>query len=811
MKTALRILSSFFALFFPFLLVAQTSTIRGTVIDQQAETPLIGATVQLIPNPGNNHDQTPLPGGEEVGGGVDGGGGSGVGAMTDVDGAFVLRNVPVGRQVVRITYLGYEPLTVPNVLVTAGKEVVLDLRLTESLAALQEVVINGNADKDKPMNEMATLSARQFNTEEVQRFSGGSNDVSRLVTNFAGVAAANDSRNDIVIRGNSPVGVLWRLEGVPIPSPNHFATLGTTGGPVSALNPNMIRNSDFLTSAFPAEYGNATAGVFDIGLRQGNRERYEFTAQLAAFSGLEAMAEGPLNNKQGSFTVAYRHSFVELASAAGINVGTTATPRYKDLTFNVDFGKSKFGRFSIFGLGGLSDIDFLGDDITEDDLWAEPNEDSYSTSKLGIAGVKHNLLLGDNTYVRTVVSGSYAATTYDVNRDKDGETRKHVFSIDDATTDFRVSSFVNHKFDARTTLRAGLLYQQFNLDVDDRSRENTPDWITYRAFDGQMHLLSGYAQSQWRASELLTVNAGLHAQYLTYNSTNSIEPRVAFNFHLTPRQTLSVGYGLHGQMQPLPILLFTELQADGSYRRTNKDLGFTKSHHVVVGYDFKPTTVWHAKLEAYYQRLTDVPVTQTPGAFSMLNTGADFGFPEVGSLVNDGTGQNIGLELTVEKFFSGGWYGLMTASVFDSKYTGSDGTERNTAFNGNYVVNALAGKEFKFGRNRQNAFTFDTRLTAAGGRPYTPVDLDASIAAQREVLSDDYFGARHSDYFRWDVKVGYRLNSRKKHLTQHFFLDFQNVTNHKNVFQQRFSVARGNVNTVYQRGFFPDVLWRVQF
>ncbi|HNM24068.1 MAG TPA: TonB-dependent receptor, partial [Saprospiraceae bacterium] len=600
MKTTYRILPFFLFFLLPLWLMAQQSAIRGTVLDQQSEMPLIGATVQLV----LPADQTP------------------VGAMTDANGAFVLKGVPVGRQAIRISYLGYEPLTVPNILVTAGKEAQLDLHMEESLSSLNEVVVTAAADKDRPVNELATISARQFNTEEVQRFSGGSNDVSRLVTNFAGVAAANDSRNDIVIRGNSPVGVLWRLEGVPIPSPNHFATLGTTGGPVSALNPNMIRNSDFLTSAFPAEYGNATAGVFDIGLRQGNQERYEFTAQLAAFSGLEAMAEGPINRRQGTFVVAYRHSFVELADAAGISVGTSATPRYKDLTFNIDFGQSRFGRFSLFGLGGLSDIDFLGKDITEDDLWAEPNEDAYSTSKLGIAGLKHNLLIGDNTYVRTIISGSYAGTTYDVNRDQDNETRKHVVTFDDATTDLRVSSFVNHKFSARSTLRAGVLYQQFNLDVNDGSREHTPDWVTFRAFDGQMHLLSGFAQTQWRATEKLTLNAGLHAQHLTYNSTNSIEPRAAVNFHLTPRQTLSAGYGLHGQMQPLPILLYEEQQPDGSYLRTNKALGFTKSHQFVLGYDIKPTADWHAKLEAYYQRLIDVPVERTPSEFSLLNRGA---------------------------------------------------------------------------------------------------------------------------------------------------------------------------------------------
>ena len=309
MKTVLRILSF---LFFPVLLSAQTSIIRGTVVDQQSETPLVGATVQLIqgsltvlnPNPSPEREgslpstgSAPLPLGGGAGGGVNAGGGAGpIGAMTDADGAFVLSGVPVGRQVIRVSYLGYEPVTVPNILVTAGKEVQLELHLEESLSTLNEVVVTAAADKDKPVNDLATISARQFNTEEVQRFSGGSNDISRLVTNFAGVAAANDSRNDIVIRGNSPVGVLWRLEGVPIPSPNHFATLGTTGGPVSAMNPNMIRNSDFLTPAFSADSGNHNAFLFVIGLCQRNHERYEITAELAAFSGLEDIAVGPLNN-----------------------------------------------------------------------------------------------------------------------------------------------------------------------------------------------------------------------------------------------------------------------------------------------------------------------------------------------------------------------------------------------------------------------------------------------------------------------------------------------------------------------------------
>lgn len=787
-------------LFLPLLLSAQTQTIRGTVLDQQSESPLIGATIQLL-TAANTEP---------------------IGATTDPDGQFALKNVPVGRQAIRVSYLGYEPLTVPNILVTAGKEVRLDLRLQESFASLNEVVINGNADKDKPVNEMAAISARQFNTEEVMRYSGGRNDVAKLVANFAGVAANNDARNDIIIRGNSPTGVLWRLEGIPIPNPNHYSTLGTTGGPVSALNPNMIATSDFLTGAFPAEYGNALAGVFDINLRTGNRDRYEATAQLGAFSGMEALVEGPLNKKNnGSFVAAYRHSFVELASAAGLNVGTNATPKYKDLTFNIDFGNTRAGKFSLFAIGGQSSIDFLAAEIDTTDLFANPDENAYTTSKFGVLGLKHSLLLNDRAYVRTLASVSYSGNTYqsdDLLLDDGAPFRTNDVQDDQLT--YRLSSYYNAKVNNRLTVRTGALAQIFTLDsradtrwkTPDFDGDGKPDWWTQRDFDGAFALLEAYGQAQYRLSERLTLNGGLHGLYFDKTKDFAFEPRAAVNWQLAPKNTLSLGYGMHHQNQPLPVFLFREQNSDGSSEETNDDLGFTRSQHLVLGYDFKPGASWRVKAEAYYQWLNDVPVESAPTSFSMLNAGADFVFPEKGSLENAGTGTNYGLELTVEKFFSRGWYGLFTLSLFEAKYKGSDGVERNTAFNGRYVVNALAGREFALGKTGRRFLTLDTKLTAAGGRPYTPVNLEASRAAGKEVLFDDQaFSQRLDAYFRWDVKLGFRLNSAKRKLSQTFFLDFQNVTNRNNIFAMRYNTVRGEVGRINQIGFFPDVLYRVEF
>lgn len=781
------------------ILAAQTGsqTIRGTVTDKQSEIPLIGAAVQLI---GLENSK---------------------GAITDLNGRFEIANVPYGRQELTVSYLGYNTINIPNIVVSAGKEVVLEIHLEESVVQINEVVVTADVEKDKANNEMATVSARSFSVEEVNRYSGGRNDVSRLVSNFAGVSTANDSRNDIVIRGNSPLGVLWRLEGIPIPNPNHYSTLSTTGGPVSALNPNLLKNSDFMTSAFPAEYGNANAGVFDIGFRSGNKDRYEFTAQLAAFSGLEFMAEGPMSSKKnGSFLVSYRHSFVELAELVGIPVGTTTTPNYKDLSFKVDFGNGKAGNFSIFGIGGQSDITFLGEEIDENDLFANPNEDAAVDSKLGIIGLKHNYLLNNTTYIRTIVTASTSQNSYDQDNLQEDGTKLRVTEVNDINDRYSISSYLNKKFNAKFNLRTGVLVEYMNLKtrVDDRDGESdldgdgVPDWVKVRDFSGGMTLFQAYGQGQYRFNEKWMLNLGLHGQYLDYNDTYAVEPRAAINWHFQSNQILNFGYGLHSQMQPLTVMFHEEETGPGVFEKTNAHLAFTQSHHFVLGYDLKFGTDWRIKAETYFQAIEKAPVESFSSSYSVLNSGADFVSPVEGSLVNEGVGTNYGVELTIEKFFSKGYYGLLTASLFESKYKGSDGIERNTAFNNNYVLNVLAGKEFKIGKDKHNALSFDFKLTTAGGRYYTPIDEEASKAAGEEVLIEELaFSEQYDPYFKLDIKFGYHLNSKKRRFSQQFFIDFQNVTDHENIFVLRYNELTNEINPVYQSGFFPDLLYRVQF
>lgn len=805
LSKSIQIKLQFIAAAFLFMsssfLNAQTQTIRGKVLDADAGMPLIGVTVSVL-------DTDPL-----------------IGTSTDLDGNFVLQNVPVGRKDILFSYIGYKNQIKPNVFITAGKEVFLDVNLQESVEQLDEVVISASGKKEQPNNDLAKVSARTFSLEEVTRYSGGRNDVARLATSFAGVSAPDDSRNDIVVRGNSPTGLLWRVEGIPMANTNHFSTFGTTGGPVSALNTNVLKTSDFLTGAFPAEYGNANAAVFDVEMRKGNSQTPEYTAQLSAFSGLEFMTEGPINKEKGSsYLMSYRYGIASLAAT-----GTSATPYYQDLSFKVDLGKTALGNLSIFGIGGISSIDFLGDEIGDDDLFADPSSDSYVESQLGLVGMKLVSSLSDKAYLKTSIGASTNQTSFKQdNHIKVGEetiAKYRATEVEDRETRYTLTSTLNKKYSARFSLRSGTTQELYNVDayvadrdmradIPDADQNGVPDFFRVsRDLNEQFLLSQYYSQGSYKFTDELSLTAGLHAQHLTYTNDFVIEPRAAISYQLNPINRLSLAFGQHSQTVPFPILFLREPDANGDFVATNDNLEFIRSNHYVLGWDRSLGEDWRLKLEAYYQDLYNIPVEQTSSSYSVINEGADFVFDERGSLVNEGTAQNMGLELTLEKFFSKGYYMLLTASVYESTYEGSDGVERSTAFNNQLVGNFLAGKEWKVGKDGRNAITFDTRVASAQGNPFTPINLAATRANQgREVTFEDQaFSQRYNDYFRWDVKFGFRLNGKEKKISHQFFVDFQNVLNRENEFVRRYNPVTDEINSVSQIGFFPDVMYRVQF
>lgn len=765
-----------------------TQTVRGKISDKVSKETLIGATIQLL------------------------GGDGSIITASDANGNFRLSNVPLGRQTIKVSYLGYRE-TLTTIIITSGKESIMNIELEESVILGKEINIVAERRKDKPINEMTTVSARSFTIEETNRYAGSLNDPSRMAANYAGVSGANDSRNDIVIRGNSPLGVLWRLNGVEIPNPNHFGSLGSTGGPVSILNNNLLDNSDFITGAFPAEYGNALAGVFDLKMRSGNNEKYEFLGQVG-FNGFELGAEGPISKKNGSsFLLNYRYSTLGVFKTLGINFGTgAAVPEYQDISFKVDVPTNKLGRFSIFGIAGKSYIEILDKDrdTTEVNLYGpDDRSDGYFGNTMAATGISHLHFFGKNSYGKLSLTFTHAGEEYKVDSVSPIDVSKiPSYRNNSYSNKIAANYFVNNKFSSRDNLKTGITFNRYNFQYTDSFLNDDLFFQTITNTKGDVNLIEAYSQWQHKFNDQLTLNSGIHYQYFAYNETQAVEPRIGLRWEIKEGTSLSLASGIHHQLQPLYTYFTKTLNDNGTYSLTNTDLDFTKSIHYVLAFDKALSKDMRLKTEIYYQDISNVPVEKRSSYFSMLNEGADFGVSNVDSLENKGKGKNYGIEITWEKFYSKGYYFLLTASVYESKYKGSDGVERNTAFNGNYVLNVLAGKEWKI--KKENVLALNLKLTNAGGKRYTPVDLVASAASNStEYKREQAFEKQFKAYFRTDVKVSYRINRKK--VTHEMSLDVDNVFNTKNIFRQIYNPNSNSITTEYQIGLFPVPQYRITF
>ena len=797
-----------------------TSTISGSIVDAEARYPLMGATVQLLTV-------------------------EGVVTSADLDGRFQLDEVPLGRHALKVSFMGYEPRVLEGVVVTSGRPVVLDVDLQESVVAIQAAEVTAT-QAGEVMNDMATVSARAFTVEETDRYAGSRGDPARMASNFAGVQGADDSRNDIVVRGNSPSGVLWRVEGVDLPNPNHFSVPGTGGGPVAIVNNKTLANSDFFTAAFPAEFGNSTAAVFDLRLRNGNQDQWHGSSQLG-FLGTEVLAEGPLNrDKRSSLLINYRYSTAVIFSKLGIDIGTSAVPKYQDGSFKLHVPTGGGGAFSLWGLGGNSSVDILISDQErpERNIYGDNDRDQYFRTGMGIVGATYTKPINERTYVKSTlaVSRDWQDSRHEfVTRDlvvANGDTAFDNVSTQPLMgylfekTRISFASHANRKLNVdkgTASLRFGLNADAMMWSFNDSIRPFVwapdaagEDSLTLGGFDRRWDanlnsvLLQPFAQVKWRPSEPWTLTAGLHSMMDTRSGATSwVEPRLGAQYVTAGGTAWSLGSGLHSQMQT-PYLYAS---SDGA----NEAMDFTKSVHTVVGMSRRLGAFWSMKAEAYWQELYNIPVADTTTAwgannlsYSLINAGGGFSrlFPD--SLVNEGRGRNKGVELTLSRAFRDGWFLLFTGSLFDAQYTGADGNYRNTDFNGRYAWNALASKEWQLGTSW--SLVTGAKCTMAGGRWYGEVDEEQSLD-QRELIWDD--ASRNSrqfdDYFRLDFKTNLTWN--RPSTTHELGVDWVNILGTENILKLTYAPDDAatddpNYNPVreeYQLGFLPIFFYRVDF
>lgn len=773
----------------PAPFVHYTQTVRGVVLDKDSKQPLIGATVQVL-------DIDSIPG-----------------TVTDLEGQFILEQIPVGRRSFIVAYLGYKEQTLSNIEVISGHELVLTINLEEEAFTSQEItVVASKQDKDKALNDMALGSVRQFRIEESERYAGSRMDVSRMAANYAGVSAPNDSRNDVIIRGNSPLGLLWRLEDVDIPNPNHFGGFGTTGGPVSMLNSNVLSNSDFFTGAFPSEYGNANAGVFDLKMRHGNNQKFQFVGQLG-FNGIELGAEGPLSKKKGhSFMANYRYSTLGLFKLMGIDFGLVGVPQYQDLVFKFHFPNSKIGTFSIFGLAGISSIDLLESTIEKDKIKGGFGEDLLNGTQMAVLGLSHLYFLTEKSYIKTIVAGTLHREWSTISKlDQNNNNPDYFYGGSFVQAKASIRVIYNNKINARLSVKAGLTGNYYYSNFLDSVKLDSIGFIKVRDFDGHAGMTQAYVQSKYKITSFMTAVVGLYSQWLVHNNSISIEPRAALQFEATKTTRFTLAYGRHAQSQPFPIYFTQTRIGYNDYVQSNKDLNFTYSNHAVFSFDQSIGQDFRIKVEGYYQHLTNAPVQQTPSSYSLLNYGTSFGITHADSLVNSGLGRNYGVELTLEKFFTKGYYFLVTASLFQSEYQGSDKEWYSTAFNSNYVINGLGGYEVKIGKKKNLALSFNLKLTVSGGRRYTPIDLAASNLAGEVayVAGEKVNSASYPIYIKPDLQIQFRNNT--KHYSEMFTFSLENFINRDNLLNQEYDAVNKNIKTTYQLGIFPTFTYRITF
>jgi hypothetical protein len=785
---------------------AQTSSIRGVILDAEAHYPLINATVQLRT--------------------VDG-----LIVASDMDGRFEFSDVPVGRHLLVASFMGYESRVLEGVVVTSGRPVILEVMMQESVIAIEAAEVTAT-QQGEVMNEMATVSARAFTIEETDRYAGSRGDPARMASNFAGVQGADDSRNDIVVRGNSPSGVLWRLEGVDIPNPNHFSIPGTGGGPVAILNNKVLANSDFFTAAFPAEFGNSTSAVFDLRMRNGSQSKPLRSIQFG-FLGAELMFEGPLNReKRSSYLVNYRYSSASIFSALGIDIGTSAVPRYQDGSFRLFFPQSNGGALAVWGIGGASNIDILISDQTkpERNVYGDNDRDQYFGSGMGILGTTYTRPINEKTYVKATVAASRSQQTSEHDLVYRQLTSDGLFQNDSIVdymgyqfTNDRVSAaiHVNRKLSRNASLRFGLnvdgMFWNFQDSVRVAMDSSDALGLWNKRWDAKLQnaLIQPFVQWKYRPNEKITMTAGWHAAYHSLSGDLSMfEPRLGFQYKANDRTVYSAGAGFHSQSQASYLYASTTgADLNGNLIMPNQKMKMTRSLHAVLGMSRQLNDAWSLKMEAYYQELSNVPVEIQSSSFSLINSGAGFNrfFPD--SLVNNGTGRNFGIEATVARAFRDGWFMMLTGSVFDSKYKGSDNTLRNTDFNGKYAWNALASRDWKF--NNQWHLVTGLKFTMTGGRWYGFEDSEASAEAREVVFFDEGFNSRQFDpYMRLDFKTNLRWNRPES--THELGIDFVNVTGRQNVLKLTYSPddsnnAEDDIREEYQLGFLPIFFYRVDF
>jgi len=706
--------------------------------------------------------------------------GTATGAVTDFDGNYAIENLEPGLYNVEASSVGYETKVEYEIQTFNNKPAFVNIELSPASELLEAVEIVASPFSKR---EEAPVSMRTIGVSEIERNPGGNRDISRVIQSLPGVASPPSFRNDIIIRGGAPNENKFYLDGVEVPNINHFATQGSSGGPVGLINVNFIKEVDFYSAAFPANRGNATSSIFDFTLKDGNPEKIKANITVGS-SDYGLTLDGPIGEKT-TYIFSIRRSYLQLLFSA---LKLPFLPIYNDAQFKVKTKINAKNEISLIGLGALDqfEINTGVNDGVDDPVTLERNQ--FILGNL-VSNDQWNYTIGaaykhfsENSFQQVVVSRNHLdnrAVKY-FNNDESIEANKIL--------DYR-SQEIENKIRLEHTWRGegwkwnvGVGYENalftnrtYNRFVTASGEQLVADFRS----ELNLNKYSVFTQiSKGFIADRLKFSLGVRTDVAGYNDAmenpiDQLSPRLSASYLFAPKWSLNASVGRFFQLPPYTILGYR----DNANNLVNKQNGITyiQADHAVLGLEYLPFTNTKISLEGFYKVYDNYPFL-TRDNVSLANLGSDFGVIGNGPAVPLSGGRAYGLEFLIQQKLTKGFYGILAATLVKSEFEDKNGDLRPSAWDNGQIVTLTAGKKFK------GDWEVGARFRYLGASPYTP--YDAALSSDRETwdlrgvalpdydrLNEERTGAVH----QLDMRVDKRWFFAKWSLD--LYLDIQNVYN----------------------------------
>ena len=760
----MKLIILIFLIFTGFILSLNNETgkgkIVGEVIDQTTNQKIVGAVVEIL-----NSD---------------------IYTTTNENGEFEISNLTPRTYALKVSAVYYLSTYRTDVRVTGGQSTKVIIELKLASYETEEVVVSAERFFDKPL--FLTTSTNSLTSEEIRRAPGASEDLNRLVQSLPGVTTATDSRNDLIVRGGSPVENLIIVEGIEVPNINHFGTQGASGGPIGMINVDFLNDVTFSAGGFPAKFGDRLSSIMDVKYRNGDKKEFNTKLDLG-IAGAGIVLEGPVQTEKSSFLFSARRSYLDLILSS---TGLTAVPNYSNFNLKATYELSDNHKLSLIGLAGIDKIELKGFN-SEDDPFIEST--NYSGWQFA-AGLVHKWLIGDNTFIQNSIS----TNQFQRNIISDSVGRK-VFQNESLDTEYILKTDLSHRLSNTDLLEVGTSARYLRNDNSIFISERINFYGIFSAGLNVSTLaeafkIGSYAQYSKKLFPGFEVTTGIRHDYFNYiEEKNTFSPRISTSFEILGNLNLNAAYGIYYQTPPLLWLI--------SYEE-NKKLRPMKNQQVILGLEYFPAKDLKISVEVFDKKYSDYPNSVLIPQVTYSNAGAEYVTLGLEKLISAATGKARGIEFFIQKKLTNGIYGMLNYSYSDIKFKSLDGVERPSTFDYKNVLTAILG--YKFMDNLEISFKY----RFMGGRPYTPLNELASSQLNQIVYDyNQYNSIRHNNYQRLDLRVDYRTDLFGWNITT--YIDFQNLFNTDNVEQIIWNQKKQKVDYIYQWKFLPAGGIKIEF